>query len=113
MRAGFGVDELRVDPDTVAAALHAAFHRVAHTEFAADRARVHWFVLEGEGGIARDDECARNARQVGCEAFGDSVDEIVLLAVAAEVDEGQHDDGQSWCDGRVRRAAVRSAGESA
>ena len=95
VRAGFRVDELRVDADAVAAALHAAFHHVAHTEFAADRARVHWLALEGEGGVARDDEGARNARQVGCEALGDTVDEIVLLAIAADVDEGQDHDGKS------------------
>src|ERR1700722_20756096 len=63
VRAGFCVDELRVDADAVAAAagLHAAFHRVTHAKFAADHARVHWPVLEGEGSIASYDEGARNA----------------------------------------------------
>ena len=86
--ARFSVDKLRIDADAVAAALHAAFQSVAHTKFAPNRAGVHRFVLESEGRVARDDECARNARQVGSEAFGDTVDEVVLLAVAAEVDEG-------------------------
>ena len=103
MRAGFRVDELRVDADAVAAALHAAFHHVAHTKFAADHADVHWLAFEGEGSVASYDEGARNARQVGCEAFSDTVDEVVLLAVAIEVDEGQDNDGEPRCDGRVRR----------
>ena len=110
VRARFRVDKLRVDPDAVGAALHAPFHHVVHTEFAADHAGVHWLALEGEGGVARDDEGARNARQVGCEAFGDTIDEVVLLAVATEVDEGQDNDGEPRCDGRVQRRRLRVRG---
>ena len=106
----FRVDELRVDADAVTAALYAAFHRVAHTEFAADRAGVHRPASESEGGVARDDEGARNARQVGCEAFGNAVNEIVLLVVATEVDEGQHNDGESRCDGCVQRRCCEVRG---
>src|SRR6185369_1303517 len=63
VRAGLGVDELRVDADPVAAtvALHAALHHVAHTKVAADHARVRRLVLEGEGSVASYDEGARNA----------------------------------------------------
>lgn len=61
VRTGCRIDQLRVHPDAVTAALHTAFHHIAHAELTADHPCVHRFVLEGESGIACDDEGARDA----------------------------------------------------
>src|ERR1700722_1227582 len=50
--------------------------------------------LEGEGGVARDDEAVSDARQFSGEIVSDAVGEVVLTRVAGEVGEGQHHDGQ-------------------
>jgi hypothetical protein len=106
VRPGCCIDKLRVHPYAVAAALYAAFHHIAHAELAADHPSVDRLVLEGERGIACDDEGAGDARQIGCQAFGNSIDEIVLLRIAAEVGEGKHDDGQARRGRQMRHRAA-------
>jgi hypothetical protein len=54
MRSCFGVYELRIDAHAIAAALHAAFHDVAHAKFAPNLPRIYCFALVGEGGVACD-----------------------------------------------------------
>jgi hypothetical protein len=51
------------------------------------------FAFVGESRAAADDECTGNAREVGRETLGNAVDEILLFAIAADVSEGQHHDG--------------------
>jgi hypothetical protein len=48
--------------------------------------------LKCERRVAPDYEGASEARQIGRQAFGDAVDEIVLFGIAAHVREGQDDD---------------------
>ena len=95
MRAAFRVDELGVDAHPVGVALHRAFEDVAHAKFLADRLGVEVLALEGEGGVAGDDEAVVEARQFGGEILGDAVGEIVLGRIVGEVGERQHDDGES------------------
>ena len=94
MRARLRVDQLRVDAHAGSVALHRAFEHVAHVELLADLLGVEALALEGEGGVARDDEAVADARQVGGEVFGDAVGEIILGRIAGEVGEGQHHDGE-------------------
>src|ERR1700733_1813633 len=56
--------------------------------------------LEGEGGVARDDEAVAEARDVSGEILGDAVGEIVLGRIVGEVCERQHDDGKTCSAGR-------------
>ena len=92
MGSGLGRDELRVDLDRLAEAAHAAFQKIAHAELAADFLGVDRLALVGEGGVAGDDEGVGQLREVGRQIVGDSVGEILLLRIAAEVLERQHDD---------------------
>ena len=94
MRAGFGVDELRVDAHPVLVALHRAFEHIADAELLADLLGVDVLALVGEGRVAGDDEAVADARQVGRQILGDPVGEVVLVRVVREVGEGQHDDGE-------------------
>src|ERR1700723_1316099 len=52
---------------------------------------VDGLALVSKGGVARDHEGAANARQVARQALRDSIDEIFLLRVAADIGERQHD----------------------
>ena len=95
MIAGLGIDELDVDAHAVAAALHRAFEDIAHVQFAADLLQIDGLALVGEGGVAPDDERAGDAREVGGQALGHAIDEIFLLGIAADIGEGENDDGET------------------
>src|ERR1700687_1423381 len=95
MSAALGVDQLNVYPHPVAVALHASFERVADTQVPPDLLHVEGLALISKGGVARNDEAALQARQVGGEVFRETVREIVLRRVFAEVVERQHDDRQA------------------
>ena len=75
---------------------------VAHVQFAADLLHVIGLALVGEGGVARDHERASDAREIGGKALGYAIDKIFLLGVAADIGEGQNNDGQTRCCGRGR-----------
>jgi hypothetical protein len=92
MRAGLGVDQLRIDPQPTGVALHRAFELVANAKLPADLFGVYISALVGEGSVARDDETVGHARNLGGEVLGDAVDEIILGRIAGETGEGQHDD---------------------
>ena len=92
MRAGLGRDELGVDLHFLAEAAHAAFEQIAHAELPPDLLRVDRLALVGEGRAAGDDEAVLQMREVGGQIVGDPVGEIVLLLVAGEILERQHDD---------------------
>ena len=108
MIAALGVDELHVDPHAVSAALDAAFEDIAHVEVAPDLLHVGGLPFVGEGGVAGDDERARDAREVGGEALGDAVGEIFLFGIAADIGERQHDEGEAR-----RRRIFRALGVGA
>ena len=53
------------------------------------------FALEGERRVAGDDERSADARQVRGQALGYTINEIILLGIAAGTCERQHHDGQT------------------
>ena len=107
MIACFGVDELHVDAHAVSAALNAALEDIADVQFAPDRLHVERLAFVGESRIAGDHERAANAREIGRQALGDPVDEMLLLRVAADIGERQDDDRQA------RRRGSSDAGAGA
>ncbi|MEY9551531.1 hypothetical protein ABIF67_005596 [Bradyrhizobium japonicum] len=92
MAAGRDVVELRRDAQAIAAAPHAAFEHIADAELARDFVHVHGAALVDEGRVAGDDEEPAQLRQRRDDVLADAVGEIVLLAVAAHIGEGQHGD---------------------
>src|SRR5260370_9618193 len=99
--ASCGIDELRRDTEATAAPLDAALQDVACVKLPPDLADIDRLALVLEGGIARDDRELGEPRHLGCDVLGHAIAEIVLLRVAAEIDEGQHRDG-----GPIRHLAL-------
>src|SRR6516164_8830212 len=93
--AGFGVDQLHVDAEAVAATLHRAFEHIADVQLTSQLLYVNPFSLEGERGVTCNYERATDARQVRGQALGHTIHEVFLLGIAADVREGQNDHGQS------------------
>ncbi|BBZ98548.1 hypothetical protein BDS110ZK25_77780 [Bradyrhizobium diazoefficiens] len=54
MAASFSIDQLRIDSNLIADALHATFEREADTEFTPDLAGIYRLALVGERRVARD-----------------------------------------------------------
>src|SRR6185437_5614062 len=100
--------QLDVDAYAFAAPAHAALDHVADTQLAADGLHVDRFRLVDEAGVTGDDEQLRELREIGDDVVGQAVAEIALVGIAAQIVEGQHDDGRRrprlypW---RLRRAA--------
>ena len=92
MIAALGVDELDVHPDAVGRALDAAFEHVAHVEFAPDLFEIDGLALVAESGVSPDHPHPAHLREVGRQALGDAVDEIVLLRIAPDIGEGKNHD---------------------
>ena len=86
------IDQLRGDPHPIARLADAPLEHVANAERLADLAHTSVLALEGERGIAGDDEELRQLRQSGDDVFRDPVSEIVLLRIAAHILEGQDRD---------------------
>jgi hypothetical protein len=85
---------------------NAAFERVADAEFAPDLSRVDRFTLASESAVACDDEAALPLRKAGRQVSGETVSEILLAGIAAQVLERQHNDGEA----RRRRDPVIDCG---
>ena len=107
MIARLGVDELHVDAHAVSAALNAAFEDIADVQLAPDRLHVERLAFVCEGRIAGDHERAPYPREVGREALGDPVDEILLLRVSSDIGEGQDDDREARRGGPFGRRGRR------
>jgi hypothetical protein len=103
MPAAAGIDELRRDAHAIAGLADAALEHKAHAQVAPDLLHFDRPALVGEGGVARDDEQARDLREVGDQVFGHAVSKILLLRVAAHVLERQDCDG--WFLRQRRRGA--------
>jgi len=102
MRVGLGIDQLNSDADLVARPANASFQHIAHAQLAADLPRVDRLVPIGEGGVARDHEHVREPRQISRQILSDSVCEIPLVPVVAEIGKRQHNDRQAWSRPRRR-----------
>ena len=113
MIAGFGVDQLHVDAHAVSAALNAALEHIADVQLAPDLLHIERLAFVGERRIARDHDGAPYAREVGRQALGDPVDEMLLLRVAADIGERQDDDREARRGGffgRWGRRGLRLSG---
>jgi hypothetical protein len=71
-------------------ATDAALKQIAHAKLLGDLRRLHGLALVGEGGVARDHEQVRDARQLRGEVLCDAVGKIALLLVVAQIVEGEH-----------------------
>jgi hypothetical protein len=91
MRAGFGVDELRIDPHAVLISLDRPFEHISNAEFLADLLGVDALALVSEGRVAGDDETVLDARKFGGEILGHAVGEIILTRIPGEIGERKHD----------------------
>jgi hypothetical protein len=95
MRAGLGRDELSVDRDRLADPPDAAFERVSNSEIAPDLLEIDGLPLIGRSGRAADHEGVLDIGKVSRQIIGQTVSEVVLLRIAAEVGERKHDDRQT------------------
>ena len=87
-----GVDQLDVDPQSRFCALQRAFQDEMHAEFRRHILDVPGLVLEREDRMAGDHEQARHLGQFGDQVVGQAFREMVLLRIAADIDERQHSD---------------------
>jgi hypothetical protein len=99
MRVALGVNQLRINAELVARPPDAPLQNKAHAKLAADLLRVDRFAPVGEGSIARYHEHILEPRQVGGQILSDTVREILLLGIVAEIGKRQHDDRQARRDG--------------
>ncbi len=82
MVAGLSVDELDIDAQTIAAALHRAFEHIAHPKIAADLLHVDMFAFVSESRVSGDYERAADTRQICGQALSDAINKILLLRIA-------------------------------
>ena len=111
MYIGLGVNQLGVDPHQLARAADAAFQHITHTELAADLPGVDLLVLEGESGIARDDDHIGEPRQIGRQILCDPVRKILLVRIRCR--DGQRAAPRSttavlWQAGRATERLLHS-----
>src|SRR5262249_22739958 len=86
-----GLHQAGGDAHAVALGGDAAREQVTYLQLAADLRRVRAPALVGERGVAGDDgDSGQRARNIADEAVGDPVGEVVLLRIAAEIDEGKN-----------------------
>jgi hypothetical protein len=90
VRVGFGVYQLSIHADLVPRPTDAPFEHIAYAQLLADLLRVNWLVPISECGITRDYEHVRDPRQIRGQIIGDTIHEVLLLRVVAEIGEGQH-----------------------
>ena len=95
MAADFGVDELHIHAHAVAGALHAALEDVTDVQLAPDRLHVERLALVGERRIAGDHDRASYRGEIGRQALGHSVDEMLLLRLASDIGERQDDNREA------------------
>ena len=90
MRPSRRVDQLRGDAYPARCFAQAAFQHIAHAQLAAHLPHVHSTALVGKARVARDDEEPANVRQRCDDILHNSIGEIILLGVSAQVHEWQH-----------------------
>ena len=84
----FGVDELHIDVHAIAAALNAALDDIADVQFTSDRLHIERLAFVGKRCISGDYDAASYAREIGRQALGDPVDEMLLHGIATEIGDG-------------------------
>src|SRR5262249_1092707 len=92
MRSGFGLDQLRGDPDAARGLTHRAFKHIPHAQFAADLLYVDGLAFVGEARIAGDDKEPADAGERRDDLLDHPVGEVFLFRVAAHILERQYRD---------------------
>ena len=86
------VDQLRRQSHSIAGLAHASFQHIARAEHPTDFAYVPNLPLEHKTRIASYDQQLLNLRQRGQYVFSDTVDEIFLFRIGAQVGERKYGD---------------------
>src|SRR5215471_12663881 len=95
--AGFRLDQLRGDPQPVAALADASFEHVAHAELASDLLHINRAAFVDEAAVACDDKEPPELRQRRGDVFDHAIGEDFLLGVGAHVRERKRRDrGLVW-----------------
>ena len=108
--AGLGVDELRRDAEAVVGAPDTALEYVARPQLAPEFGGVHGLALVLKGGVAREyAQVARRSRQRGHQVLSQTVTEILLVRVAAQVERrgGPRSPGLRACRGPDAQPRLR------
>jgi hypothetical protein len=85
--ASFGLDQLSAGADAIVHHANAAIEHIAHPQLVADLFHVDSWSLVGEARIAGNDEQPSDARQPGDDVLGDTVGEVFLTRIAAQIFE--------------------------
>ena len=96
------VDQPDGETEPVAGTAHAAFQHMADPKPGAGIDRRARARLQGETGLACRHEQPGDLRELGDQVLGDALGEIVLVRVAAEIDERQDGDGRASQPGNGR-----------
>jgi hypothetical protein len=89
------IDQLCGDTHALAGTLHRTLEHGFHPQLLGDLTHIHIGVLECERGGACSDAQLGDLRQHVQQRLGESVAEVLVVGVAAHVDEGQHRDGRA------------------
>ena len=101
LEAVSGVHQLGGDADPIAGAPNAAVKNVDNAKFGGNLADLRVLALKRERRTPRGHTQAVNLTQRDQNFFGQSVAEILVLLIRAQIDEGQHGDGSGfWLVGR-------------
>jgi hypothetical protein len=103
---GFNIDQLHIHPKAVTDPLHRTFEPIANVQFSSYLSYIAQFAAVRECGIAGNDKRTGNARQVGGQALGHTIDKIILLRIATDVHERQNHDGKPRRREGLRRCAT-------
>ena len=109
VRIACRIDQLRGDADALPGTADAAFEHRRDVELLRDRRYVDVLALEEERRSARCDAQSADLRQHVQELVGEPVGEVLVLFVAAQVDEGKHGDRRRECLRRSGAAACRAS----
>ena len=82
------VDKLRRDAQPIAGFAHAAFQHRADVQLLPDFADVNLFAFEGKGRGARSNVQSSNLRERIEQFFGQSIAEVFVVRIVADVDKG-------------------------
>src|SRR4051794_6280202 len=94
IRASRRVRELDVDPNASACPTYAPLKNVSDAQFLPDLACADRLSLVRESSVAGYHEAPGDTGQVRCKIVGETLSQVILLRVAAQIREGQDDDGQ-------------------
>lgn len=92
VRARLRLGQLGAQAHAVAELSKAAPEHVADAELAADLAHVHGPILVDDGGLARDDEEARDPREQRDQILRETVQQVRVLGIGGGCGEGQDGD---------------------